>query len=139
MNPVSVDIATLLVNGGLGTLGQDIFIGTEPADVRECLTIYDTGGANQNPKFALDEATFQVRCKSANYLTGYEQLSQVKFIVEGRQPEVINDTKYLGFWTTSNIVFMARDGRCNFIWVVNFRVTREPGESSLGHRQLIEG
>ena len=147
MNPVSVDIKDMLVGAMLGTFGEDIFISREPAEPENCVTIYDTGGDNQDPKFALDEAYFQVRSRNLDYATGYQKLEAIKLELEGKPETLIRDpdnpdnntnllVTYLGIWAYTNIAFVQYDQNDRVIFVLNFRTIREPIQAEVGNRQL---
>ncbi len=133
MNPVSVDIKDFLVSQQAGEFGVDLFIGKEPSDPANCLTLFDTGGGEQNAKLALDDTDLQIRVRDVNYLDGYAKLNSVKLLLEGKESFVVNANKYIGIWATSNIAFMKRDENDRSIFTANFRLTREPSET--GNRQ----
>lgn len=134
MNPVSVDVKDLLEEAELGTFGDDLFIGKEPSYPDECIVIYDTGGADQNPKLAIDENTIQLRCRSNDYLTPYNKLQAIKLFLEGKSAVMLDGVKYVGFWAFSNIMFLNYDENDRAIWVANFRIIREPDLANVGNR-----
>ena len=134
MNPASIDVKDLLVTEGIGTFGENLFVGKEPAQPNECITIYDTTAGEQNPKLAIDEVSIQVRVRSANYMGGYSRANSVKISLEGRSPITLNTTNYIAFWATS-ISFVHYDENDRAIFTINFRITRLPSEQNSGNRQ----
>jgi hypothetical protein len=139
MNPLSVDIKDLLESSNLGIFGTNLFIGKEPTSPSNCVTLYDTGGSEQNARLALDEGTIQVRSRNTDYRLGYDILDSIKMNIEGRNSIEINETIYVGFWTISNIAYITQDDIGRSIFTINFRVMREPKVSDRGHRQPVGG
>ena len=101
MNAASVDIKDLLVIEGIGVFGENLFVGKEPSQPNECITLYDTTAGEQNPKLAIDEVSLQVRVRSATYIDGYSKANSVKVALEGRSSIMLGTTNYIGFWATS--------------------------------------
>ena len=134
-NPVSTDIMAILEAYNFGTPGESIFIGQEPTEPDTCITIYDTGGGEQNPRFAIETAGFQIRLRSTLYLAGYRLLDRIKQQLEGRPPGTISGSRYIGYWATSNIIFLEHDESERVIFVLNFRIEREP--SNTGWKQPV--
>ena len=137
MKPLATDIGALLNDAGLGTTGDDLFIGFEPdgADIPDnCITVYDTGGGEQDPANAIDNSTVQVRVRNKNYENGFNKINDIKKYIEGKGEVVVNNTTYVGFWTRTNIAHISRDAKNRNIWTVNFRVTRTPSNADKGNR-----
>ena len=140
MNPVSLDIKDLLVSNNLGVFGTDIFIGSEPTDydnIKNCVTIYDTGGSQQDARLALDETHIQIRSRNIEYINGFDILNDIKKFLEGIGKFVINDSRYLGIWASSNIAYLEMTEKRFFLWTVNFHVKRALNQDDAGNRQVI--
>ena len=139
MRPMSLDFKDLLVAEGIGNFGIDLFVGKEPTSPANCVTIYDTGGGEQNSKLAIDESSVQIRSRNLDYLQGYQKLNIIKNFIEGKKPTVVDGTKYIGFWTSSNIAFVKYDDNDRSVWTVNFRINREPAKGETGNRENTGG
>ena len=126
IKPTSVDIKDMLVSDGIGTFGTDIFIGREPDEPNNCITIYDTGGGEPNAKWREDNPTIQIRVRNSSYESGYDKIIGVRDKLLGRPPETVNTTDYIGIWASSDIIPMERDNQERSIFVTNFRIIREP-------------
>lgn len=137
MNPTSVDIKDLLVQAGVGVFSTDLFIGREPAQPSNCITVYDTGGGAQNPRFAIDEANIQVRARNIGYTDGYGKLEQVKKALEGLPQTTVNNATYIGIWASTNIAFLKYDEQERAMFSINFRVQRQPTQADAGRRQVF--
>lgn len=118
-------------------LGKNLFIGHEPESPQNCVTLYDTGGLEQNPKLAYDNLFVQIRSRNKNYGQGYNLLDTIRRHIEGGIEQVVNGSNYLGFYTETAIAFLERDVNARSIFTVNMRVTVEPSEDKIGNRQLI--
>ena len=126
MNPISVDIKSIITASTSFEFGKDLFIGQEPEEPDNCLTIYDTGGGEQNAKLALDESTIQIRARHHMYMNAYEWLEDMRILLEGRAGQVIAGAKYIGYWAMSAPMFIERDMKHRALWTINFRITRQP-------------
>ncbi len=143
MNILSQDIVAILANAkylghttgadniDFGRLGTDIFIGKEPQEPANCITIYDTGGPEQNAKLALDESTVQIRSRNTDYVNGYKKLEAIKLYLEafpsGPAGGLLG-AELVGIWCSSNIAFLTHDKNNRAILTVNFRVIRRPNK-----------
>ena len=123
MNPPSQDVKQILINGGVSS--AILFIGQEPDLPHKVMTIYDTPGDPANPRWLIDEPTFQIRSRSPLYETAYSQLLNVRELLLGLPKTTISGTKYIGIWTTSDIASLQKDEEDRIILVVNFRMVRE--------------
>ena len=65
MSSAAYDVATILQTATLGTIGTDLFIGKDPGEKTQTVTLYDTGGPSPNPKWARDEKNIQIRIAGA--------------------------------------------------------------------------
>lgn len=132
MTPASVDIKDYLLNGN--NFPVSFFIGKEPEELDDCITLFDTGGIEQNPKLGLDDLSLQIRVKNHAYIDGWNIIARIKLLMEGIGNFTINHNIYIGVWAT-DIAFLKYDTRNNAIFIFNLRLTREP--SAVGHRLAI--
>ena len=65
------EVATFLADEGIGTYPGTIFIGCEPVEPTNCVTLYPTGGPKSGPDPARDTPTMQVRVRNATYPAGW--------------------------------------------------------------------
>ncbi len=123
MNPPSKDIRQKLIDAGVSS--SILFIGQEPDSPDGVMTIYDTLGDPANPRWLIDEPTFQIRSRSVSYETAYNQLLNARDILLGLPKTTISGTKYIGIWTKTDIASLQRDEEDRVILIVNFRMVRE--------------
>lgn len=113
--------------------GTDLFVAAEPKDKDNVVTIYDTGGFDADPKFALDSPTIQIRVKNNIYKTGYLVCEDIKNQLLYFTKQSINDSEYIGIWQQGDITPIGRDENNRFIFTMNFRLKRIPADT--GNRQ----
>lgn len=129
--PVSIDVKDVLVSAGVGVFaavtGWSINIGTEPVSPDTAITVYDTGGADPDPKWLLEFPTFQVRIRGSEggYVLAYTKAKEIKDALLGFPTQVVNNTVYAGIWAVSDITHIGADQE-RPIFVINFRTAREP-------------
>jgi hypothetical protein len=131
MNPASEDIKDILeAESSLGlALGTDLFIGKEPADPNNCVTIFDTPGLPPQLTLAGKGEDYfypsiQVRVRNTNYLTAYSLADSIRDVLHGLAHETWNGTLYILIQCTQGPALLDWDenNRCRFI--INFNVQR---------------
>ena len=137
MTSLAKDFATMIADAGEGILATNLFVGKEPSDPANCVTVYETGGGEQDPKWAIDELTTQVRVRAFRYEIGHVKANRIKMALEGAAPRVVNGSRYAGFWCSSGVNHLMRDKNDRAIFTLDFRVVREPGAAEIGNRQPL--
>jgi len=137
-NVPTVDVKDLLVAAGIGAFGGTadwaIYIGNEPDEPNNVITLFDTPGPASNPKFRLDEPRFQIRVRSHNYNTGHLKAEEVKAQLLGLPSQTFNGTRYVGIWVVLETTFLKADGEGRSVFVTTYRIIREPNEIVGDHR-----
>lgn len=127
---LETDIKDILVDEGIASFGVDLFIGKEPiAPPDDCLTIYATGGPEQDPKNPIDELRFMIRGRNNDYVTGAGKIADVVLALNGRAPETVNSNKYRGFYLTGPPILIETDSSERSIFTANFRTYRIPADA----------
>lgn len=130
MNPVAVDIKDMLeAESSLGLVfTTDLFIGFEPTNPDDCVTIYDTPSGP--PQLTYDRTeryeypSVQVRVRNMNYVLGWEMAHNVMNLLHGRGHETWNGAYYSVIKCANGPSFLARDEHGRMLFVVNFDVQR---------------
>lgn len=112
--------------GGVSTGGWPLYIGSEPADPNDVVTLYDIPGPAPNPKFLLDFPRFMVRVRSDNYVQGFNKAEEIKDALLGLPSQTIGDIRYDGIWVVVDTHFLLADQRSRSIFVSTWRSIREP-------------
>lgn len=130
MNPVSVDIKDMVESeSSLGLIfATDLFIGQEPSEPDDVVTIFDTGGMPSQLTFAKGEdyhnPSIQVRVRSNDYETGWTLLNDIKTFLHGKGPEVQGGTTYTMIRCMNGPVMLGWDKSRRVRFVANFNIQR---------------
>jgi hypothetical protein len=130
MNSSAFDIRDLLVTA-LGLVkGTTIFLGVEPANPDNTVTVFDTPGLPPDLTLDRDEKygrpSIQVRVRNNNYQTGWALANNIKDALHGRANETLGGTYYSLISATDEPAMLDydRNGRPRFI--INFNLQRYP-------------
>ena len=132
-NNPALDIRETLIADGVTT---SISIGMEPPTPHDVITIYNTSGEAPSPKFLLDFPGLQVRSRSTDYITGYNNLLEVFNLLIGRPAFTLNTTRYTGILAMTNIFELGEDKSARRLFACNFKLFTE-AESGTQHRKPI--
>lgn len=130
MNAPSEDIKDmLLADTSLGlTFGESLFIGMEPSQPNDCVTIYDTPGFPPQLTFDKDEhyyyPTIQVRVRSTDYRVGWKAANDIKVSLHGRGHELWNGTLYTVIYCSGDPSFLDWDENDRVHFNINFNLQR---------------
>ncbi len=93
------DLATLLVEAGLGVLGVDIFLTRSPDSPDACLTIREYGGAGPEYLYLGTDPTqewnrAQIEARDPSYAAARLRIERVSRILGATRERVVNGTHY---------------------------------------------
>lgn len=138
-NSPANDIATMLANDGIATIGTDLFVGREPDKTGQTITVFDTGADQPaEPKWGRDYFTVQVRVRGTprDYDATWTKADTVKNRLHSRPAETIDGIVYAGVWALGDLIFLTYDESERPIVVGNYRTIREH-TTVVGHREPI--
>ena len=130
MTSPAEDIAQILDDEGLGTIGTDIFVGTVP-DTEDApaaaIGVIDTGALFLSPKWKRDELTVQILVRGPRraYNTGYATAKAVMDTLLGIEPVTVNSHDYVLFVILGGIAHLGNDARDRAMFSINFKVVLE--------------
>lgn len=124
MSSAAYDVATILQNATLGTIGTDLFIGKDPGEKTQTVTLYDTGGPSPNPKWARDEKNIQIRIAGAvnDYAGAWTKAESIKSYLLGLAPQTVGTKIYILFTMLSDITHIGYDQNSRPLLTINLRV-----------------
>jgi hypothetical protein len=133
MNSVAVDIKAMLqadgdveVDSSVGC--YDIFIGKEPDNPENSITIFETGGYPPQLNFNKDEIyeypSVQIRVRSTDYLDCWSLANSIKDSLHGRAHETWNGTYYSVIYCLNGPTLLDFDQNNNPRFILNFNVQR---------------
>jgi len=132
MNAPSEDIKDILVaESSLDlTFTTNLFIGREPEDKINTVTIFDTPGSPPQSIFDKSEIyeypSIQIRVKNAKYQAGFTLADSIKNFLHGKSHEEINNTEYELIEATGDPALIAWTDNTQPLFTVNFNIQRRP-------------
>jgi len=130
MNPASIDIVAMLeAESSLGlTFKTDIFIGTEPKEPDNCVTIYDTPSYPPSLTMNKEEryyySSYQIRVRNNSYAIGMALARDILVLLHGRANESWNGTLYTVIHATGEPALLDNDGNNRSLIVFNINSQR---------------
>jgi hypothetical protein len=130
MNSPSEDIKDMLESDpGLAlTFATDLFIGKEPPEPDNCVTIFDTPGRPPQLTFKKEEDYFypsiQIRIRNNDYRDGWSLINEIKIYLHGKAHETWNSTVYELIRCEIEPAFLNWDENNRAWFVTSFEVQR---------------
>lgn len=130
MSSPAEDIADLLSDSTInaGTLGANLFVGEEPAQPINCVSVFDTGGFDSDAEYDYQRPTVMVRVRNVRYNTGYSLAKRIRDGLHGLSNIEINDSRIIGVWLMGDINGIGKDNNQHQIFTINFRLHRTAAE-----------
>jgi len=132
MNAPSYDIVQILEESGESSGFVDLvyktnlFIGSEPSQPINSVTIYDTPGFS--PSLGLtskgyEYPSIQIRVRNTSYTTGWNLINSIKDALHGKHQETWNGTLYTLITCSSGPALLDRDdnGLCRLVCTFNLQ------------------
>jgi len=131
MNPASVDIKDKIieVTPSLGlTFATNLFIGKEPSEPDNCVTIFDTPGypplASFDGLLQYDKPSVQIRVRNLSYLVGWTLIDHIKRVLHNRSFTMLNGTIYTNVLCSQEPALLDWDANNRARFVATFDVQR---------------
>ena len=129
MNAPSIDIKDLLeaeISLGL-TYATNLFIGKEPVNPANCVTIFDT--TSIPPQLTLTSQGYeypsvQIRVRNIDYLTGWNLIESIKNLLHGLNNISCNGYLITLIYCASGPVLLDWDEKSRARLIVNFNLQR---------------
>ena len=132
MNAPSIDIKNMLESYGDSSglsldLGNNLYIGREPATPINCVTIYDTGGFS--PDLGLnnqgyERPSIQIRIRNEKYVDGWNLAHAIMTALHGRSHEIWGGTLYTVIYCSSGPALLEWDDHNRVKFIINFNLQR---------------
>ena len=131
MNATSEDIKDILKaeSSLVLTFATNLFVGHEPANPDECVTIFDTPGFPTQLAFGEGDDDYfypsvQIRVRSGTYLGGMNLAQDIANVLHGRHNEIWNGTLYTLIKCSSGPALLDWDNNGRPRFIVNFNIQR---------------
>ena len=115
-------------------------LGYMPDTPDSLITLYDTGGAASNPKWAVDFPNVQciVRGNQTGYEAAYRKAQVIKETLLGINPFVFDGSTVVAVNLLSDISLIHRDEKSRPKFSMNFHLIVEPSSDILVNRDPLE-
>ena len=112
------------------TIGRNFFLAREPQDIGTTVddttfTFYDTGGSEELTDENIKYSTFQVRSRGKDYRQVFDKICDIAEKILRTTSFTANSVKYVGIWSTTDILSLGLDDNERYRLVQNFRATRQ--------------
>ncbi len=130
MNPAAQDIKDILeAESSLAlTFKDNLFVGREPGQPDNCVTIFDTPGFPNQLTYDKTEIyqypSIQIRVRNSKYQTGWALANDIMNQLHGRAQETWNGTLYSLIRAMGEPVPLHWDENGRIIFIINFNVQR---------------
>ena len=121
----SKDIAEILVNGGLCTLGTDLFIPELPSSPDACVSISDIpSGVAIYDDVERPGVQILVRGDQNEYIVAYEKAHAIMLLMLASGGATHGESRYAGIWHVSGPHYLGFDTQKRPMFSLNFRTMR---------------
>jgi hypothetical protein len=130
VSSTAFEVAKFLAASGVGTFagasGWSLNVAREPINPATAITVYDTGGESPDT----DEQdllihTFQIRVRAPSYPNAYAKHEEMRALLILPDSIVMEGTRYVGVWMTSDILAIGRDEGERHLLTANYRAIKE--------------
>ena len=127
------DIAEYLEDGGIGTLGTDILLASEPTAPDNCITLYEYAGGPPSLLAELENPGLQVRVRNTSWYNARVKLESIKTLLQKIGNEfdeefaggiTINSTFYAKIFPTAGITPLGEDEKGRSIITQSYIITK---------------
>ncbi len=133
MNAPSIDIKDMLVaESSLGlefdvAASRNVFIGKEPPNPDNTVTIFDTPGFP--PYMGLTDTGYeypsvQIRVRNRDYRAGWDMINDIMQTLHGRAHETWNNALYEVIYATNNPALLDWDDNGRVRFIINLNLQR---------------
>ena len=135
MNVTSQDVKDMLAHSssGLGLVfATDLFVGREPAQPDNCVTVFDTPGRAPGLTTGTGAggveqyfySSVQIRVRNRDYRAGWAVINNIKDFLHGKAHEVWNSTTYELIQCMMEPALLDWDEDDRVRWVITFDLQR---------------
>lgn len=122
------DIKNILVTNAIGVYGTNLFIYREPADVNDCVTLYDLMGVPIEETDCISEVDkfrIQVRVRNSNPVNCYNKLKDIEGVLNYLTNTYAGTTLYAIIYRIDTGYFLEIDEKNRVVFVQNYEGMRQ--------------
>lgn len=114
---------------GFGAFGGDsgwpVYVGREPLEPVNVVTVYDTGGSPDVLIDNVQEPSIQVRVRANSYAQGYAKAQEARRALQEAMSVTIDGGQVVQWIGQGNINYIGRDDKDRCLFTDNYRMMRE--------------
>lgn len=120
-----------------GSTGWLLKVGKTVAEPNKVVVMYDSGGQEPNPRWAVDKPTIQavIRGDVNDYGSTWLKARQVRDALLGLDSQTIGTDRWVSVTCMGDVGFIGYDDKDRPSFSVNFRLIIEPSET--GNREAL--
>jgi hypothetical protein len=119
------DMGQYLQEQSIGLLGTDIFLSLLPAEIDNCIALFEYAGEAPELHSNIEKPRLQVMVRNVDYQTGRMTIEQVKTALHGLSEQIINGKRYLLIKALQSPEFLGYDENNRAEFVCNFEIIKE--------------
>ncbi|WP_422445968.1 minor capsid protein [Thermoanaerobacterium sp. DL9XJH110] len=118
------EIAKFLQTHGIGALGNDIFIGFQPAEPDNCITILETGGYRPDYIEAIRYPTFQFIVRNIDYALANSKAEEIFALFHSKENYSLGDFYIYYSEFAQEPTYIGQDTNGRYEISLNLEITR---------------
>lgn len=108
-----------------GTSGWPVYVGREPLQPVDVVTVYDTGGLPDPLVDNIEEPTIQVRVRCDSYIDGWAKADEARRDLQSEIGYPVAGGQVVQWIAQGGVTYIGRDDNERALFTCNFRVMRE--------------
>ena len=123
--PTGADIAEYLEDQSVGTVGTDIFVNYMPADVNNCIGVFETTGLPPEKAVDIDHPGIQIRVRNTSQSTAETKRKAVYDALNGLIGTTIETRLYYSIWALGSPMALGQDDQRRFQYTQNYQIMKD--------------
>lgn len=123
------DIADYLADEGVGTVGEDIFVGKCPPEPDDCIAIIPGSAGTSQPSMYIPDfiyPRFQIYIRASNFSAGADKLAEVRAALHVKIGLMLNNHRALRIHAQQEGGPIGDDGQGRSEFSINFFAQAQP-------------
>ncbi len=119
------EIGTYLQSQGIGTLGDNLFLGQMPDQPDNCIALFEYAGSPPDLHWAGEYPGLQVRVRNKSYAAARAKIGEIAKELHGLHEQMLSGTRYLLIKARGSPEILKRDANNRVELVLNFEIIKE--------------
>jgi len=119
------EIGAYLQSQGIGTLGDNVFLGLMPDKPDNCIALFEYAGSPPDLHWNGEYPGLQVRVRNKGYAAARTKIGEVMDKLHGLHEQTLSGTRYLLIKARGSPEVLKRDNNNRVELFVNFEIIKE--------------